>query len=138
MSIRNKVLAAYKKISPATPRQVADYTKLEYKQVSGAVTQLAEQGKLERVSRGVYIYVWDENEKPLVKVPEKMSAEDVYEDVARWKAARSEEKTVVGTPPEAYDPNKAFYDFLLDHGIDPDVIDQIVLLSDYFNRYVAK
>lgn len=138
MSIRNKVLAAYKKMSPATPRQIADVTKLNYKQVSGAVTQLAEQGKLERVSRGTYIYVWDKSEKPLVKVPEGLSAEAAYESGARWNAERAEEKTIVDTPVEVYDENPAFYDFLLDHGIEADVIDQIVLLSDYFTRYVAK
>lgn len=129
MSIRNKVLAAYKKMSPATPRQIADVTKLNYKQVSGAVTQLAEQGKLERVSRGTYIYVWDKADKPIPTV----------DDIKRFNQTKLEDTTVVvDTPVEVYDENQAFYDFLLDHGIEADVIDQIVLLSDYFTRYVAK
>ena len=119
MSICNKVLAADKKISPATPRQVADYTKLEHKQVSGAVTQLAEQGRLDRVSRGVYTYVWDKSEKPTAVIS-------------------SENTEAVVVIDEESKETQDFTDFLLDHGIEQDVIDQIILLSDYYTRYVAK
>lgn len=133
MSIRNKVLAAYKRISPATPRQVADYTKLEYKQVSGAVTQLAEQGKLERVSRGVYTYVWHENEKRLA---DRLIGNTKLEETTVVISNESTDAAVVID--QESNETQAFTEFLIDHGIEQDIIDQIVLLADYYTRYVAK
>lgn len=137
MSIRNKVLGAYKKISPATVKQAADYTKLDYKQVSGAVTQLTEQGKLERVGRGTYVYIWDESEKPVLNT-------------------KLEETTVVmDSEPEVEVPivddnvldfvrftdvltNQEFLQFLEDHDVPLELINELVLLSYYYQRYVVK
>ena len=137
MSIRNKVLGAYKKISPATVKQAADYTKLDYKQVSGAVTQLTEQGKLERVGRGTYVYIWDESEKPVLNT-------------------KLEETTVVmDSEPEVEVPivddnvldfvrftdvltNQEFLQFLGDHDVPLELINELVLLSYYYQRYVVK
>lgn len=137
MSIRNKVLAAYKKISPATVREASIYTRLDYKQVSGAVTQLAEQGKLERVSRGTYTYVWDKSEKPVLDT-------------------KLEETTVVmDSEPEVEVPivednvldfvrftdvltNQEFLQFLGDHDVPLELINELVLLSYYYQRYVVK
>ena len=119
MSIRKKVIEAYQKISPATVKDVAEYTKLEYKQVSGAVTQLAEQGKLKRVDRGTYIYVWDKSEKPSVISNTLMSDEEAVDE-----------------PLEEYLPS--LNQFIIDHGIDEDTLHQIELLTEYYERYVAE
>lgn len=146
MSIRNKVLAAYKKISPATVKEASIYTRLDYKQVSGAVTQLAEQGRLERVSRGTYTYVWDKSEKPVLD--SKLEETTVVMDDTRMMI---DTETGEITREPAIDESMSdwvqftnvltdqdFLQFLSDHSVPLDLINELVLLSYYYQRYVVK
>lgn len=134
MTIRDKVINAFKKLGPSSPSKIAEYTKLDYKQVSGAVTQLTKQGRLQKVSRGTYTYVWSESEKPQ---PTHMLLNVETGEITREEVPEVEELPVFTDQDDHIEFFNGFIEWISsEHDIPGDVLDEIAFLATYYSKYV--